>query len=201
MKGVIISGIKGGTGKTSIAHALALGAAWNNVNAYVCHTDNRSPMVTNGRPYKYYDAREPDYLKSIIKSAQNKKGILIIDGGGNRTIFDKWVAPCMDLMIIPITPDPEDIVLTLEYASYLIKSGVDNICYLINKYPSNSYERKFVQGYIDSIPENMIIGRLKEMKAIRTLRQSDESKFGTPIARVNNFSKDVYNIVKEKLDN
>ena len=54
MKGVAITGIKGGTGKTTLSHALALGAAWHQVPAYFLHTDDREPIQVNGRPYAYY---------------------------------------------------------------------------------------------------------------------------------------------------
>jgi Mrp family chromosome partitioning ATPase len=54
MKGVAITGTKGGTGKTALCHALALGAAWHHLPAYLLHTDNREPIQIKGRPYAYY---------------------------------------------------------------------------------------------------------------------------------------------------
>lgn len=199
MKGILISGAKGGTGKTSISHALALGASWSDVNAHVCHTDNRLPMITKGRPYKYYDARSPKYLESLIDSAQSKSGLFIIDGGGNRESFDKWISPSMDLIIIPITPDPEDIKITLLYGDSLFKKGIKNIRYLLNRYPSNLYERKYMQKYINSIPEDMIMGKLRNIPSIRTLRTDDIEEFKTPSSKLNNFCRYVYKLTNRKL--
>ena len=57
MRGVALTQRKGGSGKTALSHALALGASWDNVPAHLMHTDNREPLKVNGRPYMYYDAR------------------------------------------------------------------------------------------------------------------------------------------------
>ena len=40
MRGVALTQRKGGSGKTVLSHALALGASWHNVPAYLMHTDN-----------------------------------------------------------------------------------------------------------------------------------------------------------------
>ena len=42
MKGVATIGKKGGNGKTTLAHLLALGACWKAVPAHFMHTDDRS---------------------------------------------------------------------------------------------------------------------------------------------------------------
>ncbi len=158
-------------------------------------------MVTKGRPYQYYDARDPDYLVKLMKSAQDKSGLFIIDGGGNRSAFDKWIAPSMDLMIIPITPDPEDVKQTLIYGENLVKHGIKNIRYLLNRYPSNAYERNFIQQYINLIPENMIIGKLQVLSALRTIFGDDKVKFKTPPSKVNNFCRHTYRVTSKELEN
>ena len=50
MRGVALTQRKDGSGKTVLSHALALGASWHNVPAYLMHTDNREPLKVNGRP-------------------------------------------------------------------------------------------------------------------------------------------------------
>ncbi len=84
MRGVLIVSTKGGVGKTSISHLLALGAAWKNVPAHLMHTDKRTPIQVNGRPYLCYDARNPETLAHLMGSAVSKNGLCIIDSGGNR---------------------------------------------------------------------------------------------------------------------
>ncbi|GFO76037.1 hypothetical protein BPLS_P3590 [Bathymodiolus platifrons methanotrophic gill symbiont] len=55
MKAIVIVGTKGGVGKTSIAHLLALGAAWKNTPAYLMHTDDREPIEVKGFEVQRYE--------------------------------------------------------------------------------------------------------------------------------------------------
>ena len=84
MRGIALTQRKGGSGKTALSHALALGASWHNVPAYLMHTDNREPLKVNGRPYMYYDARKPETLQTLVNAAINTDGLCIIDSAGNR---------------------------------------------------------------------------------------------------------------------
>ena len=79
MRGIALTQRKGGSGKTALSHALALGASWHNVPAYLMHTDNREPLKVNGRPYMYYDARKPETLQTLVNAAINTDGLCIID--------------------------------------------------------------------------------------------------------------------------
>ncbi len=200
MKGIAITGIKGGTGKTALSHALALGAAWNQLPAYLLHTDNREPIQINGRPYAYYDAREPKALQTLASAALNQDGFFIIDSGGNRPQFDTWIAQSMDLILIPVTPDPEDVREALIHSKMMEQSGAEHIRFIINKYPANQNERKFVARYIEQLPQEKIIGRVGEVKMIRALRDSDSPKFQTPPSRVNNLARAVYRLVADALE-
>jgi len=200
MNGIAIMGNKGGTGKTSIAHLLALGAAWNKIPAHFMHTDDREPIKVNGRPYMYYDARKPEILKTLVIAAINNDGICIIDCGGNRPEFDKWVCECVDLIIIPVCPDPEDVKEAITHAKRLKNNSNTSIKFLINKYPFNHMEKKFVTRYFDKLPQEMVIDKIGEVKAVRLLRESDENPFKTPPLKVNNLARLVYRQVKEELE-
>jgi hypothetical protein len=200
MKGVAIAGHRGGSGKTSIAHSIALGAAWNGVPAYLFHTDKREPIITTNRPYQYYDARDHSVLIKLVDAAMSKQGLCIIDGGGNRPEFDKWVAKSVDLTIIPICPDPEDVIVGLEHKKRLLDAGATNVKFLINKYPGSKVERNYVnKNYLCKIPKTEIIGTLPLVGAIRQLRSSDTGEFERPPSRVNNFSRQVYQMVSKEL--
>lgn len=200
MKGVAVTGLKGGTGKTALSHALALGAAWKRVPAYLCHTDNREPLRVKGRPYAYYDARSPETLATLAQEALNGDGLFIVDGGGNRPAFDNWIASAMDMVLIPVSPDPEDVQEGLRQAELMDKAGAGKIRFIINKYPGHKNERMAVQRYLDPIPEEMILGKVNEAKAIRSLRESDpEEGFQTPVTRVNNLSRSFYFLVNSEL--
>ena len=192
MKGVAIVGHKGGTGKTSLAHALALGAAWKGIPAYLMHTDDKEPLRVNGRPYAYYDARAPETLRILINAALNNDGIFIIDSGGNRAEFDEWVAKSMDLVLVPFIPDPEAVETNLRHMERLERVGGGNVRAIVNAYPSNRFERQHVAQFLRDIPQEKIMARIPEVKAIRTLRANDDPKFETPPARVNNLARSLY---------
>ncbi len=200
MKGVAISGIKGGTGKTTLSHALALGAAWHKVPAYLCHTDNREHITTRNRPYTYYDARDRHDLHSIMERAIVEEGLFLIDGGGNREAFDYWIASSVDLVIIPVTPDPEAVRESLRYAALMRKAGAKEVVYLINQYPSNRFERDFVHThYISQLPESQVIGKVGQVKSLRVLASEDIGEFKTPNSKVNGFCRSLYKIVTNAL--
>ena len=165
MRGVALTQRKGGSGKTVLSHALALGAAWHNIPAYLMHTDNREPLKVNGRPYMYYDAREPKTLQTLIDSAINTDGLCIIDSAGNRPEFDKWIAQYVDLVLIPVMPDPEDVKEALVQMDVLESQGAQNVRYLINNYPSGRVERRYVERYLRQIPLEKAMGWIGSVKA------------------------------------
>jgi cellulose biosynthesis protein BcsQ len=200
VKGVAITGTKGGTGKTALSHALALGAAWHQLPAYLLHTDNRDPIQIKGRPYAYYDAREPSTLQTLASAALNQDGLFIIDGGGNRPQFDTWIAQSMDLVLIPVSPDPEDVREAIAHAKRMEQAGAVNIRFVINKYPAHRNEREFVSRYLNLLPQEKIIGHLGEVKMVRALRDSDNPEFQTPPSRVNNLARSLYRLVSDALD-
>lgn len=200
MRGVALTGTKGGTGKSTLAHALALGSAWNQVPAYLLHTDNREPIRVNGRPYAYYDAREPKTLETLASVALNQDGLFIIDSGGNRPQFDTWIAQSMDIILIPVGGDPEDTKEAMSHFRYLEREGATNVRFIINKYPAHRNERAFIARYLDQLPKEKVIGRVGEVKMVRILRDSDVLKFSTPPSRVNNLARAVYRMVTNALE-
>lgn len=199
MKGVAIVGKKGGTGKTTTAHLLALGSAWNDVPAYLMHTDDREPITVNGRPYGYYDARDLNTLGTLLKAVLNNDGLCIIDSGGNRPDFDKMVASSMDLVVIPVTADKEDVATALDHAAALEEAGAQNVRFLVTRFPSNKFRRAKVESRLEALPQKKIIGFLPNVDAVDGLRESDEPKFETPPSKVNSLARTTYHLVNEAL--
>lgn len=192
MKSIAITGKKGGTGKTSLCHALALGAAWSGKHAHLCHTDDREPIKVMDRPYMYYDTRAPEKLETIAQAAAQQDGLFIIDSGGNRAEFDLWIANAVDLLLIPTSPDPEDVRESLEHAERLKKGGAEQVRFVVNKYPASAMERKFVERYLQDLPADDILCYVPEIKMIRTLRENDTEAFKTPTTRLNNVARGFY---------
>jgi cellulose biosynthesis protein BcsQ len=201
MRGVAIVSTKGGVGKTSLSHLIALGAAWRSVPAYVMHTDERAPISVRGRPYMYYDARDPETLSRLIGAAINQDGLCIIDSGGNRPEFDKWIARSVDLALIPVTPDPEAVNMSLEHMARLEGYGADNVRFILNMVSSNRNERlRDHTEYFSRLPEDKVIGRVSRVSAVKRLREADVDVFPTPPTNVNNLSRTLHLTVKAALD-
>jgi cellulose biosynthesis protein BcsQ len=201
MKGIAFVGTKGGVGKTTLSHLLALGAAWKGVPAYLMHTDNRPPIKVNGRPYMFYDARKPETLSTLIGAAMNQDGYCIIDSGGNRPDFDKWIASSVDLVLIPVIPDEEAVYLALKHMETLKSYGSSPVRFVINEYSSNRLEREAdFREYYSRLPEELVIGQVKKVNAVKRLRKPDHDVFPTPPSNVNNLSRNFYFMIKVALE-
>ncbi|GIU52459.1 hypothetical protein TUM4438_45250 [Shewanella sairae] len=200
MKGVAIVGKKGGVGKTSLSHLLALGSAWKGTPAYLMHTDDRKPISVNGRPYMFYDARNPQTLTTLISAAINQDGLCVIDSGGNRGEFDMWIAKSVDMVLIPVTPDPESVCIALEHMASLESHGAKNVRFLLNMVSSNKNEKNRDQElYFSKLPTEKVIGEIPKVSAIKRLREEDTNPFLTPPTNVNNASRKLYGIVIKEL--
>jgi len=203
MKGIAVLSDKGGVGKSTLCHLLAIGAAWRNVPAYLFHTDNRDPMIVNGRPYAYIDARELERLSTVMGSLINNDGYCIIDGGGNRPEFDKWIAEAVDLVLIPVTADEEAIKLAQGTMRRLEGQGINHASYLLNMVSPNEKEREYdFQRFFATLESEKIAGQVKRVSGVKRLRMSDEHvSFPTPPTNVNNLARHLHRIVDNVLDN
>lgn len=200
MKGVAIVSSKGGTGKTTLAHLLALGAAWRDEPSYLMHTDKRDPITVQGRPYLYYDARTPEKLTTLVEAAINQDGLCIIDGGGNRPKFDNWIAKSVDLVLIPVTPDQEATQLAMFDRERMIDNGAGQCLYLLNNVSTNAKARAFDQSiFYDQLESDLIAGEIKSLAAVRRLNIPDAQPFSTPPTNLNNLSRHFYRMVDDIL--
>lgn len=200
MEGVAVVQKRGGAGKTTLCHLLAHGAALYKKQAHLMHTDDRAPISVNGRRYSYYDARQPDDLSSLVKSIINSDGLCIIDSGGNRPEFDKWVSTYVDLVLIPVTPDSEAVNLALEKMDILKAHGATHVKYILNQVSSYKNEMARDQReYFDKIPSDLVLGKLGKVSASKILRDSDRDRFITPPTNVNNLSRKLYRLVRNEL--
>ena len=200
MKGIAIVSTKGGVGKTSLSHLLALGAAWKNSPAYLMHTDEREPIRVQGRPYMYYDARDPETLSRLIGAAINQDGLCVIDSGGNRPEFDKWIASAVDMVVIPVTPDPEAVEMALEHMERLEGYGAENVRFILNMVSSNRPEQlRDNSQYFSLLPKDKIIGEVSKVSAVKRLREADKGNFETPPTNVNNLSRRLFVTIKSAL--
>lgn len=192
IKGVAFLGEKGGVGKTNLAHAFALGAAWKEKAAYFMHTDDREPITIIDRPYDFEDARNPERLQELARNAMNLDGYFVIDGGGNRPDFDAWIAESMDVILLPVPPDEEAINLALKQMARLESGGAENAYYILNMFPSNRFEQQAAAQEWAALPKNRVLTAVPKMNAISVLRKSDAQPFQTPPSKVNNFARKLF---------
>lgn len=202
MKGVALLSDKGGVGKSTLCHLLALGAAWRGVPAYLFHTDLREPMKVSGRPYSYVDARDPARLTTVLESLMNNDGFCIIDGAGNRPDFDEWVGDAVDLVLIPVTADEEAVTLGKRTMARLEAAGVKHARYILNMVSPNANERKFdFEEFFCRLEHPKIAGQIRRLSPVKRLRISEDSgKFQTLPSLVNNLARSLYTIVDDTLD-
>lgn len=204
MKGVAIITNKGGVGKTTLCHLLAVGAVWRNVPAYLFHTDNREPMPTEGRPYAYIDGRDPKTLETMITGLLNSEGVCVVDGGGNRPEVDLWLAMNMDLVLIPVMADTESVNLAIETMARIEEKGLKNARYILNMVSTNEKARLFdFTNFFNRLDTSKIAGQVKRMDGVRRLSMPDsaENPFQTPPSNVNNLSRTLWGIVDDALEN
>ena len=202
MKGVAILSDKGGVGKSSLCHLLALGAAgWRGVPSYMFHTDKREPMKVSGRPYAYIDGRKLETLSTMMGSLINNDGFCIIDGGGNRPDFDKWIADAVDLVLIPVTADEEAVQLAKETMKRLEGQGITHARYILNMVSPNEKQRLYdFREFFSALETDKIAGQIKNVAAVKRLRISDDkAPFSTPPANVNSLSRYLHEIVDDAL--
>jgi hypothetical protein len=199
MQSVAVVSRKGGSGKTTSAHLLALGAVWNDLPAYVFHTDDREPLAVNGRPYEYRDARKVDVLRGYYNHLMgiNAPGLIVIDSGGNRPKFDAWLGEHVDLVLIPVQLDEEDIEVALHHGPELAAQGA-RVRYVVNRCPGrlSAYDEQLLAR----LPGDQVIGRVGEVRASRLLRASDPAEgFTTPATPVNNAARHLYRLIRDEL--
>ncbi len=136
----------------------------------------------------------------MIEFAHSKKGLFIIDGGGNRTEVDTWIAPLMDLLLIPITPDRDSVKQAIRDYDLMKDAGGSNIHYLINRFPSNRFERSSIKKILSDIDDDDILCVIPEVKSIRVLVNDDEKDFHTPATKLNNLARSFFKNVMKKIN-
>lgn len=202
MKGIAVLSDKGGVGKTTLCHLLALGAAgWRGVPSYLFHTDNREPMKVDGRPYAYIDGRDMERLSTVMGSLVNNDGFCIIDGAGNRPEFDQWIAESVDLVLIPVTADEEAVKLAKQTMARLEGQGIEHARYILNMVSPNEKERAYdFKQFFGGLEREKILGQIKRVSTVKRLRVSDDKgPFPTPPSNVNNLSRSLHKLIDKKL--
>jgi len=210
LSGVAFLSPKGGPGKTTLSHLLALGSAWAGLPAWLCHTDARRPLRVNDRPYALIDARGEARLEEVSEMLARRRrpsgGYAIFDGGGNRGDADMAIALAMDLVLVPITPSAESIELGLDFLARLDQAGraPERSLLVLNQISSNVHEatmdERLFSGGISTV---RVLCRVQRVSAVRTLLVPDDAQpgglFPTPPPRVNHLARALERAVSARL--
>lgn len=199
MKVVALFGSKGGTGKSTLAHLLALGAALHDQPSLVIHTDAREPERHEGRPYHFFDGRDPRRLYAALERAKSATaGLAVLDGGGNRTGVAEILAKAADLVLVPCGIGGQDSTMALADLAVLPGAWI-----VVNRFPMlpKHPRRRKAEAYLSVIPRERIICRLGESAAVDRLTESDTEThpWVTPPTRVLSAARTFYSIVYAKL--
>jgi hypothetical protein len=199
LKIVGLFGSKGGTGKSTLSHLLALGCALHGKPGLVVHTDAREPERHHGRPYHYLNGRDPRRLYAALERAKAASdGIAVIDGGGNRAGIAGILAQACDLVLIPCGIGGQDATMALADLEALPGAWI-----VVNKWPMlpKHPRRPKAEAYIAALPVDRILCRLGESAAADRLTESDteEHPWGALPARVTHAARLFYSAVSYRL--
>ena len=198
MKIVAFFGSKGGTGKSTLSHLLAYGASLHGQVALVVHTDARAPEQHQGRPYHYFDGRDPTRLYAVLEKAKaTPAGLCIIDGGGNRAGVSATLAKAADLVLIPCGIGGQDAALALADLAQIPDAFL-----IVNRWPMlpKHPRRPKAEAYIAQLPHERILCRLGESIAADRLTESDVQPWKTPHTRVSNAARALYRRVSKHIE-
>ncbi len=158
------------------------------------HTDQRPPIKSE-RPYVYVDASSNySQVSTLLKAYDDREGLTVIDGAGNRPHLDLWLAQTVDLVLIPVTNSSEDVRCAL---ADLSRMSDPRVYLIVNKWPANYLVRMVMQRYMESLPASRVAGRLPEVGAVRGFLE--DTPWHTPPTRVGNLARHFYRVVQSTL--
>jgi hypothetical protein len=125
--------------------------------AYVM-TDKRELLSDESRVYTVVDGRTVPQLEQAVATAKQHsgKGVLVIDGGGNRGVVDELIASVSDVVILPFTADDDSVYVV---AREMAKFG--EAWAMPSNWPTNSKAAAIDAGYIEKL-EALYPGRILE---------------------------------------
>lgn len=148
MKIASFLGEKGGVGKTTNAHAAAHGLSMLGIPAAYVMTDKRELLSDEYRVYTIIDGRTVPQIEQAVATARQHvgKGVLIIDGGGNRGAVDELLASISNAVILPFTADDDSVYVVAKEMARFTGAWA-----LPSNWPTNSKAANVDAGYIEKL--------------------------------------------------
>lgn len=142
---ICIIGNKGGTGKTTLSHMLSQGFGLLGHRSVCVLTDtHREPLDPAGRRYLVADARTREALSKVVEKIRALNAWMgVIDGGGNRTEFDRKLYGLADLVLLPFRDSPEDLRTVLRDLEMFPRAYA-----IPSQWPTNAWQRDASQRLV-----------------------------------------------------
>jgi cellulose biosynthesis protein BcsQ len=148
---ICVIGSKGGTGKTSISHMLCHGLGllgWHSISIL---TDiEREPLSRSGRHYVSLDGRTPEQLEKILEKLDRMPDWLgVIDGGGNRPDFDRYLYELGGLVLLPFRDSHEDMrTVRRDLERFPNAFGIPS------QWPTNAWQQMAAERSLDEVMQS-----------------------------------------------
>ncbi len=148
---ISVIGSKGGTGKTSISHMLCHGLGLFGRHSISILTDTgREPLSRSGRHYVTLDGRSPQQLEKILEKLQGMPDWLgVIDGGGNRPDFDRYLYGLGGLVLLPFRDSHED-MRTVRHDL----ERFPNAFGIPSQWPTNTWQQMAAERTLDEVMQS-----------------------------------------------
>jgi chromosome partitioning protein len=165
---LVIGGIKGGSGKTTIATHLSIMRAQRDLDVLLVDTDDQETSFDFSSLRSSREEKLPEYtciklsgkaIRFEILKLKSKYDDIIIDAGGRDTINQRAALSIADKLIVPFVPRSFDL-WTLEKVSSVtneiqqINPTLQSYTFL-NKADSRGYDNEDAQDMMKE-PENLI---------------------------------------------
>lgn len=145
---ICVIGNKGGTGKTTLSHMLCQGMGLLGHRSVCVLTDtHRDPLLPEGRRYLVADARSRDTLGKVVDKIRSLNAWMgVIDGGGNRTEFDRKLYGLADLVLLPFRDSQEDIRTVIRDLDMFPRAYA-----IPTQWPTNAWAREAAERLISEM--------------------------------------------------
>lgn len=158
--GVLAS--KGGVGKTTISHLLALGFYKKSYDVALCVTDPAREVEifeSSTRPYSIFDTRtQKQFTDTIIfaEEIQSSNLAVIFDGAGNKTEYYEAIVQNTDLIVVPFSSGYIDIMKAADDIKLLRAAGAKTIRLVRSRWTSDELSDVNLSSLVNSTLVNDI---------------------------------------------
>ncbi|MEE9326708.1 MAG: ParA family protein [Cocleimonas sp.] len=183
-------GQKGGTGKSSIARAVAVEFVRSSWVVHVADMDIIQKTTFNWAGRRSDAEIEPSLEVALYRDpktalkAVGTSDLLIIDGKAFADNHLLTVAKASDLIVIPVGVNADDLEPTLNLATELINKGIsrDSMLFVVGKVPDNGEReaidtRQTIKNWAFNVSQGYIPFKTAYSQAMDTGRTLNETKY------------------------